>query len=178
MSVKSGSPVLDFTLSKIFRPSSSPGPRNPSMDVRFALSNDALKISGTLSSEQVASSFLAIKSVMSPGSITHGPAMSASGRSRPICDAHHTRARRSATVDLAVRSSGCGDLQVRWCERFSSADADNRGLAFAAYTAALDREASAARSYEDQVNRLTPDARRDPNARGDVHSFPPFPSEP
>lgn len=39
-------------------------------------------------------------------------------------------------------------------ERFSSADADNRVLTFAAYTAALDREASAARSYEDQVNRV------------------------
>jgi hypothetical protein len=39
-------------------------------------------------------------------------------------------------------------------ERFSSEAADTRVLAFAAYTAALDREASAARSYEDQVNRV------------------------
>jgi hypothetical protein len=38
-------------------------------------------------------------------------------------------------------------------ERFSSADADSRTLAFAAYTAALDREAAASQSYEDQVNR-------------------------
>jgi hypothetical protein len=38
-------------------------------------------------------------------------------------------------------------------ERFSSAAADDRALTFAAYTAALDREAAASRSYEDQLNR-------------------------
>jgi len=54
-------------------------------------------------------------------------------------------------------------------EHFSAAAADNRALAFAAYTAALDQEASASRSYEDQVNRLTPDARcgRPPKATPD-----------
>ena len=38
-------------------------------------------------------------------------------------------------------------------ERFSSAAADDRALTFAAYTAALDREAAASRSYEVQLNR-------------------------
>jgi hypothetical protein len=57
-------------------------------------------------------------------------------------------------------------------KRFSSAAADNRALAFAAYTAALDREAAAARSFEDQFNRLMPDARRDGSARGDVPKSP------
>jgi hypothetical protein len=59
-------------------------------------------------------------------------------------------------------------------ERFSSADADNRTLAFAAFTAALDQEASASRSYEDQFNRLTPDGRCDPTAHGDLRNSPPF----
>jgi hypothetical protein len=38
-------------------------------------------------------------------------------------------------------------------ERFSSAAPADRALMFAAYTAALDREAAASRSYEDQLNR-------------------------
>jgi hypothetical protein len=51
---------------------------------------------------------------------------------------------------------GCAGVHAAY-ERFSSAAADDRALAFAAYTAALDQEASASRSYEDQVNRLMPD---------------------
>jgi uncharacterized membrane protein len=51
------------------------------------------------------------------------------------------------------------------------AAADSRALAFAAYTAALDREASASRSYEHQVNRLMRDGR---SARGDVPKSPHF----
>ncbi len=58
----------------------------------------------------------------------------------------------------------CAEVHAAY-ERFSSAAADSRALAFAAYTAALDREASASRSYEHQVNRLMPDGR---SARGDV----------
>jgi hypothetical protein len=61
----------------------------------------------------------------------------------------------------------CAVVQAAY-ERFSSAAADNRALAFAAYTAALDREAAAARSFEDQFNRLTPDARCGPSARSDI----------
>lgn len=66
----------------------------------------------------------------------------------------------------------CAEVHAAY-ERFSSAAADNRALAFAAYTAALDREASASRSYEDQVNRLMPDARCGRSARGDVPKSPP-----
>src|ERR1700683_4945364 len=62
---------------------------------------------------------------------------------------------------------GCVGVHAAY-ERFSSAAADNRALAFAAYTAALDQEAAAARSFEDQFNRLTPDARCGPSARGDI----------
>lgn len=47
----------------------------------------------------------------------------------------------------------CAQVHATY-ERFSSAAADSRSLAFAAYTAALDREAAASRSYEVQVNRV------------------------
>jgi hypothetical protein len=68
----------------------------------------------------------------------------------------------------------CAAVHVAY-ERFSSAAADHRALTFAAYTAALDQEASASRSYEDQINRLMRDARSGPNARGDVPNSRPFP---
>ena len=71
------------------------------------------------------------------------------------------------TLDAQVRPEAIDRLIELYCdwreecvvvhatyERFSSAATDNRALAFAAYTAALDREASASRSYEEQVNRL------------------------
>ena len=64
----------------------------------------------------------------------------------------------------------CAEVHAAY-ERFSSVAADSRALAFAAYTAALDREASASRSYADQVHRLMPDAR---NARGNVPKSRPF----
>ena len=47
MSVVTGSPVSALIASKIFMPPSRPGPRKLDPDVRFALSNDALKIKGT-----------------------------------------------------------------------------------------------------------------------------------
>jgi hypothetical protein len=59
-------------------------------------------------------------------------------------------------------------------ERFSSAAADSRALAFAAYTAALDREAAASRSYEHQVHRLMPAVWWGPDAGGDAPKSPPF----
>jgi hypothetical protein len=61
----------------------------------------------------------------------------------------------------------CAEAHAAY-ERFSSAAADNRALAFAAYTAALDQEAAAARSYEDQVYRLMLAGPRGRSARGDV----------
>jgi hypothetical protein len=67
----------------------------------------------------------------------------------------------------------CAGVQAAY-ERFSSAAADNRALAFAGYTAALDQEASASRSYEDQFYRLVPDAQCGPSARGDIRNSPPF----
>jgi hypothetical protein len=91
------------------------------------------------------------------------------------------------TLDAQVRPEAIDRLIELYCdwreecagvhaayERFSGAAADNRVLAFAAYTAALDREAAASRSYEDQVTRLIPDGRCGPDARGDVPKSPTF----
>lgn len=89
--------------------------------------------------------------------------------------------------DAQVRSDAIDRLLELYCdwreecagvhaayERFSSATAGDRALAFAAYTAALDREASASRSYEAQVNRLVPDAPGGRDARGEVLHCPTF----
>jgi hypothetical protein len=91
------------------------------------------------------------------------------------------------TLDPLVRPEAIDRLIELYCdwreecavvhaayERFSSAAADNRTLAFAAYSAALDREAAAARSFEDQFNLLTPDARCGPGARGNIPKSPLF----
>src|SRR5439155_10221838 len=52
-------------------------------EVRLALSNDALKISGTLSRSAIARSVSATCRVSSCDSITHGPAIHTSGRPGP-----------------------------------------------------------------------------------------------
>ena len=91
------------------------------------------------------------------------------------------------TLDAQVRPDAIDRLIELYCDwreecagvhaayaRFSSAAADNRALAFAAYTAALDQEASASRSYEDQFNRLMPDGRCGPGAHGDIRNSAPF----
>ena len=70
-----GKPVSALTRSKIFIPSTSPGPRKLEPDVRLALSNEALKTSGTDRSSQISTRRLAIRIVISPGSITQGPAI-------------------------------------------------------------------------------------------------------
>jgi hypothetical protein len=48
----------------------------------------------------------------------------------------------------------CVGVQTAY-DRLSGALASDRGLAFAAYAAALDREAAAAQMYLDQVRRLS-----------------------
>ena len=61
----------------------SPGPRYESTLVRLALSNDALKTSGSDSSSAICRNRSAIASVAAASSITHGPAMTNSGWPRP-----------------------------------------------------------------------------------------------
>src|SRR4051812_19114600 len=60
-------------------PSSRPGPRNDRTEVRFALSYEALKMNGTPARRVMSRSASAVSIACASLSITHGPAMSASG---------------------------------------------------------------------------------------------------
>jgi hypothetical protein len=82
-SVVTGRPVARFTASSVFSPSWRPGPRNDLPEVRFALSNDALKTSGSPSRSAYPLSVSAMRSVRSCPSITHGPQIHRSGRPPP-----------------------------------------------------------------------------------------------
>lgn len=59
----------------ICSPLSMPGPLNEDMDVRLALSKEALKMISTASLSLMSTSFLATVSSSSADSMTHGPAM-------------------------------------------------------------------------------------------------------
>lgn len=48
----------------------------------------------------------------------------------------------------------CGQVQAAY-ERFASAERSDRALAFAAYTAALDREGTACDAYEAHIGLIT-----------------------
>ncbi len=54
MSVRIGTPSLSFTVASTASPRSSPGPRNELIEVRLALSNEALKMNGTLQRAAIA----------------------------------------------------------------------------------------------------------------------------
>jgi hypothetical protein len=60
-------------------PSRSPGPRNDLIEVRLALSNDALNTKGIFSRSAISRSCSAIASVKSCDSITQGPAIQSNG---------------------------------------------------------------------------------------------------
>ena len=60
---------------KVFKPSSSPGPRYESTDDRFALSKEALKIKGFPFDSTIALSSLATLKVSSSFSKTFNPAI-------------------------------------------------------------------------------------------------------
>jgi hypothetical protein len=49
--------------------------------------------------------------------------------------------------------TGCGEVQAAY-DRFRGASSSDRGAAFAAYTAALDREQAACESYAEQVRLI------------------------
>ena len=72
-----------LTCSRTRNPSTSPGPRNDSSDVRLALSYDALKISGTPTLRAMAFNARAVASAWSRLSMTQGPAMTTSGAPPP-----------------------------------------------------------------------------------------------
>src|SRR5438874_4798236 len=99
MSVRIGtrSRVSAFTAARIRRPSSRPGPRNDRIDVRFALSYDALKTNGTPARRVISTSRPARSRVCASLSITQGPAMSTNGIPPPT-------ASRSPTLIAVCRT--------------------------------------------------------------------------
>src|SRR5690349_14760498 len=84
MSVRSGRPVRAFMSARAFRPASRPGPRYEVREVRLALSYEALKIAGTPHRRAMSRTVEAISSACCALSITHGPAINASGCPPPI----------------------------------------------------------------------------------------------
>src|SRR5215510_6933465 len=79
MSVRIGNPVRARTSARIRSPVSRPGPRNEAIDVRFALSYDALKATGTPQRAATSRTAAAVSSACDALSMTHGPRMKASG---------------------------------------------------------------------------------------------------
>src|ERR1051326_5057926 len=135
MSLSTGSPVSSFTSFKSARPFSRPGPRNDSIDVRLALSNDALKTRLIFSSSRSARIVRAIASTCSRDSITHGPAMKSGGLSPPKAMSSvmrmarvvmrgavypAPRRRNSLERELAVRHGLDARLQVRAGDQLDS----------------------------------------------------------
>src|SRR3954471_9976047 len=84
MSVMIGTSQVDFTDARTRKPSVSPGPRNDRPDVRFALSNDALKMNGTPTRRLISTSARAVSRERASLSMTHGPAIRTNGLPPPI----------------------------------------------------------------------------------------------
>src|SRR5215472_1130161 len=74
MSEITGNPVWDFTSARMSRPSSSPGPRNESLEERLALSKEDLKTMRARVSSPITFSLAAILRLWARDSMTHGPA--------------------------------------------------------------------------------------------------------
>ena len=75
ISVRILKPYFDFTSLNIWSPRSSPGPLKEWMEVRFALSNEALKIMSVPSLVLISNNLRATVSSNSADSMTQGPAM-------------------------------------------------------------------------------------------------------
>src|SRR5438552_13609612 len=82
-SVRIGTPSVFFTLARISRPFSIPGPRNDLPELRFALSYEDLKTNGMPSAPVISFSWPATSIWSCSLSTTHGPAMRKKGWSRP-----------------------------------------------------------------------------------------------
>src|SRR6185369_14101423 len=82
-SVSTGTPIFSFTPCSTLSPASRPGPRKLSLEERFALSYDALKMKLTFRRLVSSLSLPAISWVSVSPSITQGPAMRKNGRSMP-----------------------------------------------------------------------------------------------
>src|SRR5205814_1057789 len=82
-SVSTGSPVSRRTSARMARPSSMPTPRKPSSEVRFALSKEDLYTTGSPARAAMSRTRSAWRRAASRDSMTHGPAISASGAPPP-----------------------------------------------------------------------------------------------
>src|SRR5213080_2207199 len=82
-SVSTGSPVSRRTSARMARPSSMPTPRKPSSEVRFALSKEDLYTTGSPARAAISRTRSAWRRAASRDSMTHGPAIRASGAPPP-----------------------------------------------------------------------------------------------
>src|SRR5260363_131367 len=87
-SVNTGTPTRLRTSARISSPASMPQPRNDSLELRFALSYEALKMNGSASAAQMSFNAPAISSAICRDSMTHGPAIKKKGRSSPTSNPH------------------------------------------------------------------------------------------
>src|SRR4051794_22470816 len=83
MSVRIGTRCCDLIDARIRSPSRSPGPRYDAIDVRLALSYDALNTNGTPARVVISTSRAARAVAWASLSTTQGPAMSTNGRPPP-----------------------------------------------------------------------------------------------
>src|SRR5690606_7814629 len=88
-SVRTGTPTSLFTFSRSLSPASSPGPRKLSMELRFALSKELLKMNGMPRAEVISFRRPAVSMARVSLSRTHGPAMRKNGRSWPTSKSHN-----------------------------------------------------------------------------------------
>ena len=96
-SVSTGRPVSRRTSARMARPSSMPTPRKPSSEVRFALSKEDLYTTGSPARAAMSRTRSAWRRAASRDSMTHGPAISASGAPPPTVTVP-TRTPRATSV--------------------------------------------------------------------------------
>src|SRR5690606_12617604 len=102
MSVSTGTPSVSRMRFRMRTPSSRPGPRNDVIDVRFALSNDALKMYGIPASRAMAAIDRPSSSACSSLSMTHGPATSTRGGRPKTTSSVTTTSRTSGSVNMSA----------------------------------------------------------------------------
>src|SRR4051812_42730113 len=125
MSVRIGTPAASRTRPRIRSPSSIPGPRNDLVEVRLALSNEALNTYCTPARLALSRRARARATAWASLSITHGPAIRRSGDPPPTVSpanwigvtplTYHGRGRLLSGGDLVLiaRADEAGEERVR-----------------------------------------------------------------
>src|SRR5882762_7081478 len=114
-----GTPTSDLTAPRIRKPSLSPGPRYDSIELRFALSKEDLKMYGTPHSRAIVERARAMRRACASLSITQGPAMSASGAPAPIARSRVISTRRAgpppgSALGLPELLAGTDEAPEEW----------------------------------------------------------------